>query len=363
MADDGRSPRLGFGIMMLLLVGSVAGTAWWLNRPAPTPPPGPPAEDADVFCTGRVDAAGRVTSLEPAHAGRVVKVLVAEGATVEAGQPLVRLDAAAAELRLIQAEAAVEAARVELDLAVRDKGRVPNQIAAREALVRAAAARVEAARKLLQPRQEQQKVTPLGRAEQDAMEAQIRQLEQMELAQHSEVDDLKKLNPDLRIRAARAKLTASEADRDWAAKGKADCVVTAPGPGTILRLSVAVGGLMVPGSPAPAVVFAPAGPLVVRAEVDQESLGRVEVGMTAEVRDENRPEGRVWKGHVKRVAQWVAQRRTHILEPGEINDIRTLECVIELDSPTDGLWIGQRMRVRIIRGPERGSGTSGAASR
>ena len=60
----------------------------------------------------------------------------------------------------------------------------------------------------------------------------------------------------------------------------------------------------------PAVVFAPAGPLVVRAEVDQESLGRVAVGMPAEVQDENRPDGPVWKGRVKQLARWVAQRRS-----------------------------------------------------
>jgi hypothetical protein len=30
--------------------------------------------------------------------------------------------------------------------------------------------------------------------------------------------------------------------------------------------------------------------------------------------------------------------------------VRTVECVIELDSPgAEELWIGQRMRVRIIR--------------
>jgi len=32
-----------------------------------------------------------------------------------------------------------------------------------------------------------------------------------------------------------------------------------------------------------------------------------------------------------------------------VNDVRTVECVVELDGSTDGLFIGQRMRVRIKR--------------
>ena len=44
---------------------------------------------------------------------------------------------------------------------------------------------------------------------------------------------------------------------------------------------------------------------------------------------------------------FVARRRNILLEPGEVNDVRTVECVIALDGSTDGLLVGQRMRVRI----------------
>jgi multidrug resistance efflux pump len=345
--------------MLVLLAGSIAGTAWWFNQPGPGPLTDAPPVEIDVYCTGRVDAAGQVTGLDPAQPGRVVEVHVAEGAVVAAGQPLVRLDDSAARARLIQAQAALDATQVELDVALRDKGRVPNQIAAREAILKAAAARVEAARKLLQQRKDQQQVTPLGKPELEAMEAQIRELEQMEASQRLELEDLKKIDPELRVRAARARLKAAEADRDLAEKAVADCILTAPGPGTILRLQAARGALLAPGTAVPAVVFAPDGPLIVRAEVHQESLGRVEVGMPAEVQDENRPDGPVWKGRVKSIALWVAQRRSFVLEPGELNDVRTVECLIELDQPAVGLWIGQRMRVRIVRGA--GPGPSAAS--
>ena len=170
-----------FGV--LLLGGSVAGTAWWLSRPAPDADPGPVADAADVYCTGRVDAAGQVVGLDPARPGRVVAGLVAEGDPVAKDQPLLRLDATAAEAQLVQADAAVEAAQIELDAARRERERFPGQLAARTHLVNAATARVEAAKKLLQQRRDQQGVAPLGRAEAEAHEAQVRELELMEAAQ------------------------------------------------------------------------------------------------------------------------------------------------------------------------------------
>ena len=96
----------------------------------------------------------------------------------------------------------------------------------------------------------------------------------------------------------------------------------------------------------PAVVFAPAGKRIIRAEVDQEFLGRVQPGQTAVVKDDNRPDAPEVRGRVVSVSRWVAQRRTLILEPGEINDVRTLEAVIEPDDDA-GLVIGQRMRITI----------------
>src|SRR2546427_6836152 len=37
------------------------------------------------------------------------------------------------------------------------------------------------------------------------------------------------------------------------------------------------------------------------------------------------------------------------LEPGELNDVRTVECVVTLDSH-EGLLVGQRVRVRLGKG-------------
>ena len=54
-----------------------------------------------------------------------------------------------------------------------------------------------------------------------------------------------------------------------------------------------------------------------------------------------------WTGSVLRCADWIANRRSMIDEPGQRNDVRTLECIITLDPGEPNLRIGQRMRVMI----------------
>ena len=56
-----------------------------------------------------------------------------------------------------------------------------------------------------------------------------------------------------------------------------------------------------------------------------------------------------WTGTVTRVGNWVARKRAVALEPGEVGDVRTVECVVGLDSPPPDLLVGQRVRVRIGR--------------
>jgi multidrug resistance efflux pump len=204
---------------------------------------------------------------------------------------------------------------------------------------------------MLQQRREQQSVAPFARLEQESAEAQIRELELMEEAERSHYEDLAKSNPRLRVRLAESKLRIAEADRDMAQLGVQETIVTAPVSGTILRLQLAVGGLVAPGTTNPPVIMIPDGPLIVRAEVDQEFLPRIRPGMRATIQDENHLQGKIWSGRIRSIAKWLATRRSYVLDPGEINDIRTVECQVEFDSSPEDVWIGQQMRVRFHRNP------------
>ncbi len=347
MSEERRTSGWVRLLALALLVGPLAVVGWWLSRPAP-PPANSASDDLDVYCTGRVDASGMVVSLEPSQAGRVVNISAKENRPLEKGAEILRLDDSAAKSRFLQATAAVDGAKVDLATAAKEAERFPKQLEARRAMAGAAKARVEQARKLVEQRKAQQQVTPLTKIEQEGMEAQVRELESLELADRLQLADIEKnVNPQWRIDAAKARLDAAEADQQLARKSVDDCVLRAPGAGRILRLQTSEGALLMPGGYPPAIVFMPAGPFVVRAELEQEFIGRVREGMSAEVHDDGRADGPTYPGRIRSMSRWVAQRRTMILDPGEINDVRTVECLVELQANADELFIGQRMRVRI----------------
>jgi multidrug resistance efflux pump len=351
MAEPKKVPKVFTVLAALLLVGPIAFAAWYFNRPKVEPTPLKTMEELDVICIGRVDSAKMVISLEPATAGRVTEILVEENAEVKADQVLVKLDDSLAMHRKKQADAAVSAAILERKRAVNEAGRFPNQVEAQQAIVNSTKAQVQTAEKNVEVRQALSGLNKPGEAEIAGLRSLVTQLKELEKSQQIQLDELRKMlaekQPNLLIEAADLKLKAAEADQELAQRGVDDCTIRAPGAGRILRLQANKGGVLVPGGFTPSIVFAPAGKLVIRAEVDQEFLGKVKVGKKVMAEDESRLDSPKWMGQVKSVSRWVANRRTIILDPGEINDVRTVECVVELETDQD-LVIGQRMRVRIM---------------
>ncbi len=349
MSERGRAPGLFILLAVVLLVGSLAVAGWFFFVPRTDPKPPLRAEDLDVVCTGRVDTPQMVISLDPAQPGRVLDVFVTEGQEVQADQPILKLDDSIAVHRRKQAEAAVTAATIDRDRAKAEAARFPDTVRMRRAMVAAAAAQVTAAEKNLETQKALAGVQKPGEAQVAALEASVQQLKELKKAEEIGLEQLVKAEKDkfadLAVAAADARLMAAEADLELAKKAEKECVLLAPARGHILRLQATKGGTLSPGY-MPAVVFAPAGKRIVRAEVDQEYLGKVKEGQAAEIQDDSRLESPTVKGKVKSVSKWVAQRRTLILEPGEINDVRTLEAVIEPDDDKD-LVIGQRMRITI----------------
>jgi multidrug resistance efflux pump len=114
----------------------------------------------------------------------------------------------------------------------------------------------------------------------------------------------------------------------------------------VLRLSAAVGGLAGPQSPRPAVDLCPDVPRLVRAEVEQAFAGRVAVGQVAVIEDDVQA-GASWRGRVRHLSDWYTHQRSVLQEPLQFNDVRTLECLVDLDPGQPPLRIGQRVRVRI----------------
>ena len=93
-------------------------------------------------------------------------------------------------------------------------------------------------------------------------------------------------------------------------------------------------------------IFCPGGRRIVRAEAEQEFARSLTIGQSASIRDDSSGEGS-WTGHVIRISDWYTQRRVIMPEPLQYNDVRTLECIIEMDAGQPALRIGQRVRVTL----------------
>jgi len=352
MADQPRRrlPGLGIIIAAALLILPIAGVGWWLNRPHSGEGAGTSGlSDLDVVCLGRVDGLTPIASLEPGIPGKVAEVFVSEGQAVKTGDRLLKLDDESLRLKEDEAKAAFEAAEVEVAAAVLDQTLYPYRRAAQESAVAAAGERVTAAEKLYEEKKKSMMFTTVTAGELVASEAELNQLKHLQSAERSRLDEVKAGDGalKLKVQAAQLKRTMAEIARRQAEKALRDCTLHAPTNGVVLRVQTSKGESVLPNGLQPPIIFRPDSPLVVRAELEQEFLGRVKPGMRAIVRDDSRADSATWTGTVLRVGNWVARKRTVVLDPGEVNDVRTVECVIALDSTPEGLLVGQRMRVRI----------------
>ncbi len=353
MSDEPRRriPGFGAGVALLFVLLSIGGVTWWQNQKKPPDPRSDAGlPDLDVVCLGRVDGLERTADLDARIPGHVANVYVVEGQHVDANKPLLKLDDAQLKLRVDEAQAAITAADIEVDAAKLEMKLHPIRRAAQEAAMAAATDRIAVGRRVYEEKKAARSFGTITPAELLVAESEVKQLEQLEGVEKSRLEELKLADPTLKMRAADAKRATAEIALKQAQKALDDCVLLAPSAGTVLRVLTAVGKTVAPGTSQPPIVFCPDGPRVIWAELEQEFLGRIKPGMKATIRDDARSDSPNWTGKVLRVGHVVARRRSLLLEPGEINDVRTVECVIGIDGDTSNLLVGQKMRVRLGRG-------------
>ncbi len=308
--------------------------------------PNAPAGGSGVVCFGQVDLQHGVTALAPLQPGRVTEVLVHEGQTVSEGTVLLRLDDRLSRSRVAEAQAALDAAQLRLDQAHKLPDQQQSRIAQQQDAVEAMRRRLSAARHQYARQQGLVKKQLLDANDLAATEDHVQELEAMLRGEEKRLDELKKQDPSDDARRAEKEVVVMQARRDQARIALDDCVLKAPRRGTVLRLLVGPGDVLAAQSKQPAVQFAAEGPQVVRADVEQEFIGRVTEGQSVIVEDETR-KGQTWRGKVERISNWITQRRSVLREPFEFSDVRTVETLITLEPGQPPLRIGQRVRVLI----------------
>jgi RND family efflux transporter MFP subunit len=250
-----------------------------------------------------VDVEGGLINLASSREGLITQVRVEEGAQVAKGQVLATLDD--------------RPARLALTLADREFGQAQAQGPALE--LRLAAARREEARlELLVPKD--------GASAQELEQARdARRLAQAERQLHEAV------LASARTRVAQARYEVEQR------------IVRAPLAGQIVRRMARPGDGVSTLNVTPLFQFAPDLPRIVRAELDEAYVHRVEVGQAAQI-TLDADERRTVPGRVLRLGRVVGVRQV-TPDPNERTDTRVVECVLSLE-PNDFL-IGQRVLVRF----------------
>lgn len=346
-----RTPLMArVGLLALAASFTVAAVAPYLARadkPAVSPPAGATATVGKTAVSiGHVDVDQGVTALYPTQSGRVTEVLVKEGAEVAAGAPLFRVDDALAQLHVREAKAALTAAEAQLTQARTLTVQHQKQVEGKQAQIEAAKQDVEAARAQRDKAHRLFEKTFASAEEDRAAEALLHKAEAGVKGHEAELAAVEAVDPKVGVTLAEQAVAARKVDLEKAELALKECTVTAPAKGTILRLSVGQGDVLGPTPRQPALLFCAAAPRIVRAEVEQEFADHVAVGQTASIQDDATSTGS-WTGKVVRISDWYAHRRSMLLEPMQYNDVRTLECIIELAPNQAPLRIGQRVRVML----------------
>lgn len=355
MKNRNRSLVAGGLLGIVLLTASVAGSWMVLHGHASNGKPAasksgslPRGDERSAVCIGYVDVETGVTPLYPVRPGRVEKVEVKENETVKAGQKLLSLDRRAAEYQERQAQADLTAAKAQTEQARKGVPRQELRDAQQQAAIDAVRQKLVAAEAMLARREELQNIQQVSSREIEASRAQTEELKAVLRAEEKKLEELRLNDPKLDVIRAEADVQAKEAQWNLAKLAVDECDLKAPGDGIILRVLVSQGEVLGGQPKQPAILFCPEGPRIIRAEVEQEFVRRVAIGQKAEIHDDT-ISGERWTGQVETLSDWFTHRRSIIIEPLQFNDVRTLECIVQVDEGQEPLRIGQRVRVVIGR--------------
>jgi multidrug resistance efflux pump len=180
---------------------------------------------------------------------------------------------------------------------------------------------------------------------------QVKETEALETAEQRKLAELRLTDPNLEIQAAKTNVAVMTARLQQAEDALEDCQVKAPQDGTVLRILAGRGDVVGGSGKSGVILFAAAGPRVVRAEVEQEFARRVQSGQTARIFDDA-DAGQSWTGKVVRVSDWYTQRRAVLQEAPQVFDVRTVEVLIALDPGQAQPRLGLRVQASIQVEPQ-----------
>ena len=311
----------------------LAATVWFLTRERP-------AENGTLTLYGNVDL--REVDLAFRQSGRITALLVEEGDSLEAGDPIATLDERTFVESLAAAEARVDVARAHL--ARLQSGSRPQEIQRARANVSEAEARLVAAqsqlerkRRLLDSGATSEREVDQAREQHDAADARLAAARQ---ALALVVDGFR----DEDVAAGRAELALAEAQLTQAQTALDDTRLLSPSPGVVLTRAREPGAMVRAGDAIATLSLRE--PVVVRGYVSEPYLGQVAPGTEVEITTDS--SDRAYRGRVG----FVSPRAEFTPKTVQTPDLRTdlvyrLRIVVE--DPDDRLLQGMPVTILLAK--------------
>lgn len=339
------------GIGIVLLIVSIVAARWALGPTFGTPKADKPAVDATkppdyVVCWGYFDSERGVTILFPKQSGDIVSV-VPENTHVTKGTVLLQIDDTAAKLQVSLAEADANAAERQYEEAKLLTEQYSLQRIQQEASIRS----LESETKKIALERDSKVLSldpgqPIRKTLEQMYAEGLKQLAEKKIAEQAKLKQLELLDAKYKIDQAMADWVAKKTRLKLANEMLKHYQLVAPGDGTVLRVHVRRGETWGPNPRPQAIDFLEDGPVIVRAEVLQEWGRFVNKGQDVVIEDDTYS-GPKWDGKVTKILGWYAPTRTPVIEPFRYNDVRTLECIIDVTSGDAKKLNGQRIRAKI----------------
>jgi HlyD family secretion protein len=300
----------------VVLVAAAAGGWWYWRRSRPAP---------EFLLSGTIEA--RVVEVGSLAGGRVARVLVQEGDTVEAGQKLIELETAISSAAVAERSAAVDAARAALDRARR--GPRSEEIA--RARINWQAAETD-----------RKRFEELFR---DGVVGQ-RDYDRAQVAEATARQTLAELERGTRredVEAAQAQLAQAQQALVFAERQHDELAIESPAKARIESLDLRPGDLLAPNQPAATLLEE--GQLWVRVYVPEPKLGLVQVGQAAAVRIDTFPD-REFPGRVAEIRHQAEYTPRNVQTLDQRND-QFFGVKVTID-PAPELRPGMAALVRLI---------------
>jgi HlyD family secretion protein len=339
-----RSKEMALVVMAVVLAAGPAATAFVQKSRAEEPPPAASAgaqSSWDAVALGRVEPQSREIKVGALIPTQIAEVLVKANEKVFAGELLIRLDDREALARVAAADA-----QVALHKRARNEQSAPPGSADRR---KAEDALADAEHIVADARSELDRVTVEWRssrapqADFDAARAAVSRAQDRVKELQDALTKLK-ASPDTPLPTrAEGELNVARADWTLAQAVLEKTRIRAPIDGTVLQLDARKGEVALP-MPEPAMlVLGDVSSLRVRAEVEEQYLGRLHVGQLAKIRA-GAFRGREFAGKISSIAPIVGQGRINSRGPRKFNDVDVLEVLVDLPDPGP-LVVGEQVDV------------------